>query len=74
MPMYPTRKTVHLRGVFLSANVFYKVRRGNANVESTMAGVDKEKRARYNRMWRKTLMISVTTPSHCRYWWMKEER
>lgn len=39
--------------------VFYKVRRGNTNVESTMAEVDKdaEKRTQYNRIRRKMLMI-----------------
>jgi len=38
----------------------------NTNVESTMVKVDKdvEKRTQYNRIRRKTLMISVTTPTH----------
>lgn len=39
-------------GAFLCECVFYKVRKGNTSVESTMAEVDKdaEKRTQYNRI------------------------
>lgn len=53
-----------------------KNKEGNTNVESTMAEADKsaEKRTHYNRIQRKTLMISVTIPTYRRYWSEKEER
>lgn len=56
--------------------MYFKIRGGNINVKSTMAEADKdaEKRMQYNRIRRKTLMISVTTPTHRRYWSKKEER
>lgn len=55
MPIYPTRKIVRTPGAyttFLCECVFYKVRKGNTSVESTMAEVDKdaEKRTQYNRI------------------------
>lgn len=77
MPIYPTRKIVRPkdRGVFMRMCILQS-KEGNTNVESTMAEVDKdvEKRTQYNRIRRKTLMISVTTPTYPGYWWKKEER